>query len=63
MWELFYHPESDCYWWVENPTEDDYVGDGHVEAVLGTPGSEDHLFRSRDEYGVAWPPGWRDPLI
>ncbi|MCQ4311719.1 hypothetical protein NAV33_07395 [Pseudomonas stutzeri] len=58
-WVLFWHATSDCYFWVENPTDDDYQGDGEVSPVTGIEGHEMRAF----EDGVHRPEGWLDPLI
>lgn len=60
MWVLFWHAESDCYWWVQDPTEEDYEGDGLVTPVTCLI---EHHYISRDDLGVPWPEDWQDPLI
>ena len=60
MWVLFWHAESDCYWWVKDPTGEDYEGDGLVTPVTDVI---EHHFISRDVHRVPWPEGWVDPLI
>lgn len=59
MWVLFRHALSDCYYWIEDPTPEDYQGDGEVDEVTGIEEHEVEAFAQ----GIERPPGWLDPLV
>lgn len=58
-WFLFFHDASDCYFWVKDPTIEDFQGDGEVLEVTGV----EHHEYSAQAYGVVPPVGWVDPLV